>query len=93
MLQDGTDTFQDIATTRWGQPPAGTYIQASPDGSQTLIRATEGGTLPVIAGQATVGVTADIFPPSMLPLLVGGALFVVVMMMMSGGRGRGRGGG
>lgn len=55
-----------------------------------MIRATEGGVLPVIAGQATV--TADIFPPSMLPLLVGGALFVVVMMMM-GGKGRGRGAG
>ncbi len=56
-----------------------------------MIRAPEGGSLPVnvISGQATV--TADLFPPTMLPLLVGGALFVVVMMMMSGGRGRGKG--
>ena len=92
FLEKGIDTASDIFTTRWGQPPAGTYIQTDPSGAQTLIRATEGGPLPVIAGQAKL--TADVFPPSMLPLLVAGGLFVVVMMTMrGGGGGRGRGGG
>lgn len=84
FLEKGIDTATGILTERYGQPPAGTYIQTNPDGSTTIIRATEGGTLPVLAGEAKV--TADIFPPTMLPLLVGGAMFLVVMVVMSRGK-------
>ena len=83
-LTKAVDTATNILTERYAQPPAGTYIQTNPDGSQTLIRATEGGSLPVIAGQATV--KADLFPPTLLPLLVGGVMFIGLMVMMSGGR-------
>ena len=85
LLRGGIETTQDILTTRFGQPPPGTYIQG-PEG--TLIRATEGGALPVVAGEAKL--TAEIFPPGMMPLLIGGALLIFMMFIMAkGGGGRG----
>jgi hypothetical protein len=33
LARTGAETFADIARARWGQPPAGTYVQTGPGGS------------------------------------------------------------
>ena len=77
LVNIGVRAFSDIARARWGQPPAGTYVQTGPGGS-TYYRQPEGSSALAFPG-ANIGIGGS--GGTLLLILLGvGALFLFASM-------------